>query len=930
MKPTAEMPIDGTPGPVPRPEEALWHVLHPQLYRGQTMPTVHTVYLVHHSHTDIGYTHDPPIVWELHTRFLDEALRLACNHMDREDDAAFRWTVEATAVLRHWLDRAAPEEVDRFLALERAGRIEVTAMFANVTPLYDTDELVESLQLVGSLRRTYGITVRHAMNCDVNGQNWPLVDLLLDAGVQGFSMAINTHFGGALRPRPYPFLWEGPSGRHLPTYNGWTYDKGLRFGIGRDPEAFAQVWWPRVQAYLDAIGYPLPVLMLQAYHPFGDNGPAYDFTAFIERWNQEGRAPRLVMATPSIWWKAVERHRDRLPVWSGDWTDFWNFGSISSAREQAIVRASRERLRRADLLHAAVHTLAQKRAQEQDGPRLWAPLAHARHREQAWQALMLWDEHTWGADVSVRSPESEDTVAQWHHKAAHAYQARSLSLLLQRDGLGDLARFVEEADEEAYLLFNPLPWERIVAGFLWPTQAQTRGTPDDTTAGRHHRDRRPLPFPFPWPEEHPETGKAQTVLPPVSVPACGYTVVRGSDLDVGPGAIQVREAEEVHNHRFRIRFDRERGGIRSLYDLALDWEWVDPEAEWPFHGYVHEEVADRSHPWPRHRIAHQEWDAPTPEIPIGWKPDWWARRQGPTRLVAHRAYHTPLGWVVVQELEVPGMDGLLTQWVFLPDYDDFVECLSCWTSGLDTHPQAAYLAFPFHLPGATPCLDVGGVPVVPDRDQLPGACRDYFTVQGWVDFSTQERGITVTMPENPLVQIGGFHFGRYQQGRPTMPPLLLGWVTNNYWETNFRAHQPGRVHARYRLYPHRGPLVEAEAHRRAQESAHSELLLHPLGEPKASPPRLPRTGSLLALPQPPVLVLHVLPHGPGRMLLRLFNPDRAPRRATVASALLRIRRAYRADLFGERLEALEVTDEHLQVELPSRRVTVLSLDVVPP
>ena len=34
------------------------------------------------------------------------------------------------------------------------------------------------------------------MNCDVNGENWPLVDLLLDLGIEGFTMAINTHFGG--------------------------------------------------------------------------------------------------------------------------------------------------------------------------------------------------------------------------------------------------------------------------------------------------------------------------------------------------------------------------------------------------------------------------------------------------------------------------------------------------------------------------------------------------------------------------------------------------------------------------------------------------------------------------------------------------------------------------------------------------------------
>ena len=38
----------------------------------------------------------------------------------------------------------------------------------------------------GDLRRDYGFDIRHGMNCDVNGQNWGLVELLLDAGFQGW------------------------------------------------------------------------------------------------------------------------------------------------------------------------------------------------------------------------------------------------------------------------------------------------------------------------------------------------------------------------------------------------------------------------------------------------------------------------------------------------------------------------------------------------------------------------------------------------------------------------------------------------------------------------------------------------------------------------------------------------------------------------
>src|SRR5581483_5322121 len=147
------------------------------------MTKVHTLYFIHHSHTDIGYTHDQPIVFDLHRRFLDQALNFTEEDANRNTDGAFRWTVETTYVLSRWLQHATARQIESFQALERAGRIEVTGMFANITPLYDTDQLVESFQLLKPLREDFGFTIRHAMNCDVNGENWPLVDVLLDLGL---------------------------------------------------------------------------------------------------------------------------------------------------------------------------------------------------------------------------------------------------------------------------------------------------------------------------------------------------------------------------------------------------------------------------------------------------------------------------------------------------------------------------------------------------------------------------------------------------------------------------------------------------------------------------------------------------------------------------------------------------------------------------
>jgi hypothetical protein len=394
---------------------------------------VDEVYLIHHAHLDIGYTHDQPVAWELQRQFVDRALDLVERDRDSDDPAAFRWTVETTAPLLRWLESAPAEDVARFAALEDEGRIEVCAMLYNGTPLVGPAQVVDALRPVRDLRETYGFDVTHAMQCDVNGANWPLVDSLLDAGVEGFSMAINEYFGGAPLERPAVFEWEGPSGRTIPALNGYHYSTGISLGLHGDQDRFETVW-PRAEAHLEEIGYPHSVLPVQSHHPFADNAPPHEgFATFAREWNAredvaDGDLPRVRLATPSQFWDAIGDDLKAAPTYRGDWTDFWSFGVTSSARETAINRESRRRLHTADAANAVVAAAT--------GERPTDPAT----RDRAWWALHFYDEHTWGADTSTSVPDSEDVASQWNHKAHQAYEARSLSRMTRRDRVAELAR----------------------------------------------------------------------------------------------------------------------------------------------------------------------------------------------------------------------------------------------------------------------------------------------------------------------------------------------------------------------------------------------------------------------------------------------------------------------------------------------------------
>lgn len=873
------------------------------------MGKIHTIYFVHHSHTDIGYTQDQPIVWEMQSHFIDEAIAMAEKYADHDSDGAFRWTVETTAMLEYWLKYATDAEVERLIAMERAGRVEITGMFANITPLYDTDQLIESFQLLRRLREDYGFTIEYAMNCDVNGQNWSLTDVLLDVGIKGFTMAINTHFGGAFQPRPYTFNWEAPSGRTININNGWPYDKAWREGIGRSQEEF-KLRWERLQSYLDDIDYPLPILLLQSYHPYGDNGTAFDFTPFIDEWNANNET-QIKMATPRIWWEAMQEYGDQLTTFRGDWTDYWNFGAISSAHEQRLNRLSRAQLRTADAVYGALNQV--------ESTPSWVHKVFTRHRKDAWHNLNFWDEHTWGADASIRLPYNDDTRTQWNHKADYAHKARSLSTLLQREAIGDFAQNIRRENDDDIIAFNPLPWERTVAGIVPFFVTSPRGIITDTTASRHHQDRK-------WVKQesdHWHTGE-QYILPPTEIPAFGYTVIPRDKLGQYNDKRWLGEDGVVSNHRYVISFDRETGGIISLYDKQLDWELVDDTADYNLNHFVHEEVADKANDWARHMLFYQDWNAELAEIPTGWKTGWHAKREASHEVISHKVYQLAYGIVIEQELSAKGIEGTLQQTIFLPDYADFIEFSAQWIMTLNGHPESTYIAFPFNVPDAVARYDVGNQAVIAGDEQLPGVCRDYFTVQGWVDFNNGERGVTVATPENPLVQFGDFHFGHYQSDFNLDRSMLLGWVTNNYWETNFRAHQPGMVESRYRVQPYEGTFDESIAHRFGLEALNDLPVFQHLGEAMTSDNPLPSVGTLLDLPDELIQVLHIKQADDGNgMMIRLQNTSDSEQTATIASNLLTIVSANRCDLLEHDIEVLTVSDGTIQVDIPKRGIVAI-------
>ena len=164
-----------------------------------------TVYLVQHTHTDIGYTKPQTEILTEHLRYIDYAIEYCEATADYPDDAKFRWTCEASWAVREWLRIRPAEQVDRFLRFVKNGQIEVTAMFFNMSELSGENAYKTFLAPIARFHEL-GIPVETAMQDDVNGVAWCLADYLPDVGVKYLSMGSNGH--RALIPFDRPTLYR--------------------------------------------------------------------------------------------------------------------------------------------------------------------------------------------------------------------------------------------------------------------------------------------------------------------------------------------------------------------------------------------------------------------------------------------------------------------------------------------------------------------------------------------------------------------------------------------------------------------------------------------------------------------------------------------------------------------------------------------------
>jgi alpha-mannosidase len=161
----------------------------------------------------------------------------------------------------------------------------------------------------------------------------------------------------------------------------------------------------------------------------------------------------------------------------------------------------------------------------------------------------------------------------------------------------------------------------------------------------------------------------------------------------------------------------------------------------------------------------------------------------------------------------------LTREIRLVDGQDSVEIANTVDKLPVRAKEGVHFGFAFRVPKGTLRMDVPFAVVRPEADQIAGSCKNWFTVQRWMDLAGGDGGVTWASADAPLVEVGELTatlIGSQKNARAWLAHAgpaqrFYSWVMNNHWHTNYRAEQEGPVVFRYAVRPHRGydPLAAA-------------------------------------------------------------------------------------------------------------------------
>jgi hypothetical protein len=806
-------------------QEAALTVRLPQLPEQRVRLTLDPVryrefWLLPHSHNDIGYSDLQADVEKKQLQNLRDAMRLFRETREYPEEARFKWNTEILWAVESFLSTCTEAERKEFGDVVKQGGMGLNALYANqLTGICRPEEMFRLTDFARRLSKTLGVTIDDAMITDIPGSTWATVTALAQAGIRYYSSGPNLMpFTPILGDRVGHFnLTWGDKAFYWTSPSG--KEKVLFWVAGKGYSWFADWITGRAgpNTASNLFGY-LRDLEKQEY--------PYDMVQL--RYTIAGDNGPVDPGLPGFVKAWNEKYTTPKLIIATSSQMFHEFerrwgktlpslaGDITPYWEDGALSTLRE---------LGIVRRASERLVQTEALACMFPQKNNIRDElySAWRQVTLFDEHTWGAHNSIGEPESPFVLSQWKVKRQYALDAEQQSVALMSAALSS------HEDGTALEVINTSSWQR--SDLVTLSAGQSR-------AGDRVVDERGSAVP----SQRLTTG--ELVFLAADVPQMG-----GKRFSIKPGKAAASgdvtvSGTVLRNSKVSVSLDAATGTIRSL-KTGGGRELVDSSAGSGLNQYLY--------------VA-------------GFSP---AAARGNSAARIEVVEPGPLFAKIRVTSEAPGAKSLVQE-ITLRHGSPRVGMYNRIDKLQIRKKEGVHVAFPFNVPGGSWRMDGSWGIVRPEVDQLPGSCKDYFSTGRWIDRSNSEYGVTLTLFESPLVELGVMtdetpSSKLYRIWRTSVAPggTVYSYAMNNYWHTNFAASQEGEAELHYSVIPH-DTFSPVAAYRVGLEQSQPLLVRQIVtGEPASAP--------LFRIESPNVVATSLLPSVDGKaVLVRLYNAGEKP------------------------------------------------------
>ncbi|WP_318615688.1 glycosyl hydrolase [Sporosarcina sp. YIM B06819] len=778
------------------------------------------LYLIHHSHTDIGYTDRQEKIERYHVDFIKRVIDILDSIEDgtKKEWRGYKWTCENFWQVEQFLANSDEVYQKKFEKYVKAGLIDISLSYLNMTELVDNRVLDNMLQKCRKYADSKQLSLNSAMTADINGFAWGYAETMHKNNIVNLFSCLHTHHGMfPLYKKQMPFWWETPQSNKVLVWNGDHYQIGNDFMMVPTPEQFEERE-KRIFGYFDNLeqeGYPYDFAPAMISGVVTDNSPPNGrLMEVIHQWNakHDGQV-EVELVTLNHFFEVLRNQTVDIPTYAGDWPDWWADGVGSTPAPTKIYRDAQRK-----------YNLSNKLDPNNQ-------LGNPRFLQEAEYQLMMYAEHTWGYSSSVGEPWNTLVNDLDYRKGAYAVNANQLISKNLDEILSNLGEVSLQTDrEKVFKVINPHRhpvtdytkvhikyWETVdgegfgfkLDGFVEVVDCQSNevlaSQVNDVPGGKD------IEFAISLAPREERLVKVRRVQPIETNAAPNHAHIgteRIADLAPYPGYAGIANTHVVETTDYRITFNH-KTGIESLKDKHSGKELIHPDALYaPFAG-VYEKTPITT-------------DACSVRRQMG------RNRKG--RIAErHAAVLTDIkkeaDGVLYTTIKMDfQLEGTKMYAVILKIYKTApkIAVTVRIQKQNEWDPENLYIPLPFSLGEASELfIEKTGTVFKPGVDQLPGTNTDFYLLQNGLAFKNQEKALLVAIKDTPLITLGTLEHHEIQlcseKTHDKNNELVYSWPMNNFWETNFKVDLSGFYEFDYQLYLTDQPQNEFQLLEKCQE-----------------------------------------------------------------------------------------------------------------